>query len=80
MQREALHETFYGFDIIVPGAPSGGPLLLAALQSLYALNVTAVAAKESTPLLLYRQAQAIQQNYATFFAESGKRSVHKYDL
>lgn len=70
-QREALHENFFGFDIIVPGAPSGGPLLLAALQSLYALNLTSIMAEDSIPLLLYRQTQAILQNYPTFFAESG---------
>lgn len=71
LARESLHENFYGFDIIVPGAPSGGPLLLAALKSIQALNLTNNIGEESTPLLLFRQAQAIQQNYAAFYAESG---------
>ncbi|KAJ1524883.1 hypothetical protein ONE63_009747 [Megalurothrips usitatus] len=71
VRRETLHESFYGFDIIVPGAPSGGPLLLAALKSISALNLTSGVSEESIPLLLYRQAHAIQQNYASFLAESG---------
>ncbi|KAK3918648.1 Glutathione hydrolase 7 [Frankliniella fusca] len=69
--RESLQENFYGFDIIVPGAPSGGPLLLAALKSIQALNLSKKIGEESTPLLLLRQAQAIQQNYAAFYSESG---------
>lgn len=72
VQRESLHESFYGFDVIVPGAPSGGPLLLAALKSIYALNLTSFSAEGSTPLLLLKQAQAIQQNYQDFFMESGE--------
>lgn len=71
MQRESLHESFYGFDVIVPGAPSGGPLLLAGLKSIYTLNLTSFIAEGTTPLLLLKQAQAIQQNYPDFFSESG---------
>lgn len=72
VQRESLHENFYGYDIIVPGAPSGGPLLLAALRSISVLNFTSSVAEESIPLLLYRQAHAIQQNFPIFLSESGK--------
>lgn len=72
VHREHLEGNFAGFRIIVPGAPSGGPLLLAALDSIAALNLSHIDTEESSPVLLHKLAQSIQQNYAGFFDESGK--------
>ena len=66
--REPLVGTLGNFDIIVPGAPSGGPLLLAALHGAATFNANSTQDTDA----IWNVAQVASQALTAFYAESGE--------